>query len=197
MSWSKGKVRLGEDPRVVVTTTPKPIKIIRDLLADPTTVVTRGSSYENRRHLASAFFTQIVRKYEGTRLGRQELNAEVLDDVPGALWTRELIEELRCPSGKPTHDLSRVVVAIDPAVTSGEDADETGIIVAGRDYNGRGYVLDDRSRRYTPIEWAREAIMLYRKYDADRIVAGAQDQLRHIRGKQDLDSADTLALILY
>ena len=79
-------LRLGPDPRVVVTTTPKPVKIIRELLTDPTTVVTRGSSYENRANLADAFFAQIIRKYEGTRLGRQEINAEVLDDVAGALW---------------------------------------------------------------------------------------------------------------
>ena len=164
-------LRLGDDPRVVVTTTPKPTKIIRELIADPTTRLTRGSSYENRRNLAKAFFTQIVRKYEGTRIGRQELNAEVLDDVPGALWTRALLEELRWPAGKRVPDLSRVVVAVDPAVTSGEEADETGLIVAGRDYEGRGYVLDDRSGRYAPIEWAREAVMLYRKYDADRVVA--------------------------
>ena len=147
-------LRLGADPRVVVTTTPKPTKIIRELIADPTTRLTRGSSYENRRNLAKAFFTQIVRKYEGTRIGRQELNAEVLDDVPGALWTRALLEELRWPAGKRVPDLSRVVVAVDPAVTSGEEADETGLIVAGRDYEGRGYVLDDRSGRYAPIEWA-------------------------------------------
>ena len=88
-------LRLGPDPRVVVTTTPKPIKIIRDLIADPTTVITRGSTYDNRANLAPAFLQQIVRKYEGTRLGRQELNAEILDDVPGALWSRALIEETR------------------------------------------------------------------------------------------------------
>jgi len=164
-------LRLGRDPRVVITTTPKPGKLIRELLAAPTTVVTRGSSYENRDNLAEAFFGQIVRKYEGTRLGRQELNAEILDDVPGALWTRGLLEELRWPAAKELPDFSRVVVAIDPAVTSGEEADETGIVVAARDYGGRGYVLDDRSGRYAPIEWAREAIMLYCKYDAARIVA--------------------------
>src|SRR6516164_629035 len=89
----------------------------------------------------------------------------------GALWTRALLEELRWPAGKRVPDLSRVVVAVDPAVTSGEEADETGLIVAGRDYDGRGYVLDDRTGRYAPIEWAREAVMLYRKYDADRVVA--------------------------
>src|SRR5215472_6343722 len=149
-------LRLGNDPRVVVTTTPKPVKIIRELMADPTTVITRGSSYANRENLPAAFFAQIIKRYEGTRLGRQELNAEILDDVPGALWTRALLEELRWPVGKSMPDLSRVVVAIDPAVTSGEEADETGLIVAGRDYDGRGYVLDDRSGRYASIEWARD-----------------------------------------
>ena len=121
-------LRLGPDPRVVVTTTPKPIKIIRELIADPTTVITRGSTYDNRANLAPAFLQQIVRKYEGTRLGRQELNAEILDDVPGALWSRALIEETRWPVHRNIPDLVRIVVAIDPAVSTGEDADETGIV---------------------------------------------------------------------
>src|SRR6516164_6572806 len=152
----------GVKPRCLVATTPRPTKLIRELLAREggDVVVTRGSTYENRANLAPGFFDQVIRKYEGTRLGRQELNAEVLDDVPGALWTRARIEEARWPVGKSMPDLSRVVVAIDPAVTSGEEADETGIIVAGRDYDGRGYVLDDRSGRYAPFAWAREAIML-------------------------------------
>jgi phage terminase large subunit-like protein len=102
-------LRLGPDPRVVVTTTPKPVKIIRELLTDPTTVVTRGSSYENRANLADAFFAQIIRKYEGTRLGRQEINAEVLDDVPGALWNRARLEELRWPAYKSVPELTRIV----------------------------------------------------------------------------------------
>jgi phage terminase large subunit-like protein len=164
-------LRLGPDPRVVVTTTPKPVKIIRELLTDPTTVVTRGSSYENRANLADAFFAQIIRKYEGTRLGRQEIEAELLDDVPGALWNRTRLEELRWPLSKSVPDLVRIVVAIDPATTSGEDADETGIIVAGKDGGGRGYVLADRSGHYTPTEWAQLAIALYRQHKADRIVA--------------------------
>ena len=164
-------LRLGPDPRVVVTTTPKPIKIIRELIADPTTVITRGSTYDNRANLAPAFLQQIVRKYEGTRLGRQELNAEILDDVPGALWSRALIEETRWPVHRNIPDLVRIVVAIDPAVSTGEDADETGIIVAGKDADGHGYVLADQSGRYAPTEWARAAIGLYRQYKADRIVA--------------------------
>ena len=164
-------LRLGPDPRVVVTTTPKPIKIIRELIADPTTVITRGSTYDNRANLAGAFLQQIVKKYEGTRLGRQELNAELLDDVPGALWNRALLEAARPPIGFVLPDLVRVVVAIDPAASSGEDSDETGIIVAGKDKQSRGYVLADLSGRYTPIEWARIAVAAYKAHGADRIVA--------------------------
>jgi phage terminase large subunit-like protein len=161
-------LRLGIDPRVVVTTTPRPTRLIRALLADPTAVVTRGSTYENRANLAPAFLEQIVRKYEGTRLGRQELEAELLDDVPGALWNRGVIEAARA-STAPT--LTRVVVAIDPAVTSTEGADETGIIVAGKDGQGQGWVLADASGRYPPAEWAKTAIAAYRAHRADRVVA--------------------------
>src|SRR6201987_4065014 len=147
--------RLGADPRTVVTTTPRPAKLIRDLVRDPTCVVTRGSSYENRANLAGAFLQQIIKKYEGTRLGRQELNAELLDDVPGALWNRDRIEESRWPTQKVVPDLTRIVGAIDPAASTGEESDETGIIVAGKDADGRGFVLDDHSGRYPPTEWAR------------------------------------------
>jgi phage terminase large subunit-like protein len=161
-------MRSGDNPRVVVTTTPRPTKLIRDLVRDPTCIVTRGSSYENRGNLAPAFFDQIVRKYEGTRLGRQELEAELLEDTPGALWTHALIEANRV---RAAPDLLRVVVAIDPAVTSGEESDETGIIVAGKDKNGHGYVLADLSGRYAPTDWAKIAIAAYRNHKADRIVA--------------------------
>ena len=164
-------LRLGADPRVVVTTTPKPIKIIRELIADPTTAITRGSTYDNRVNLAPAFLEQIIRKYEGTRLGRQELNAEILDDVPGALWNWARIEETRWPAHRNLPELIRIVVAIDPAVSSGDEADETGMIVAGIDANDHGYVLADQSGRYPPTEWARLAISLYRQHSADRIVA--------------------------
>ncbi|MGH7100192.1 MAG: DNA-packaging protein [Stellaceae bacterium] len=163
-------LRLGADPRVVVATTPKPTAIIKRLLADPTVAVTRGTTYDNRANLAPAFLDQIVRRYEGTRLGRQELLAEILDDVPGALWTRDGIERARL--GRGVHpDLARVVVAIDPAATSGEGSDETGIIVAGRDHQGHGYVLADLSGRFAPAEWARAAVAAYRAHKADRIVA--------------------------
>lgn len=164
-------LRLGRNPRCLVATTPRPTKLIRELLAreGDDLVVTRGSTYENRANLAPVFLSQIIRKYEGTRLGRQELNAELLEDTPGALWTHGVIEAARVNAAPP--ELSRVVVAIDPAVTSGEEADETGIVVVGKDHNGHGYVLADISGRYQPIDWAKCAIAAYRTYKADRIIA--------------------------
>jgi phage terminase large subunit-like protein len=164
-------MRSGGDPRIVVTTTPRPTKLIRDLIGDPNTVVTRGSSYENRANLAPAFFEQIIRKYEGTRLGRQEIEAELLEDVPGALWTRSILEAARPPIGFQAPEFTRVVVAIDPAATSGDEADETGIVVVGKDRDGRGYVLADLSGHMTPIQWAKAAIAAYQSHKADRIVA--------------------------
>lgn len=161
-------LRLGADPRVVATTTPRPTRLIKTLIADPKVTVTRGSTYENKDNLAPAFLDAIVRRYEGTRLGRQELDAELLEDAPGALWSRAAIEAARV-TGVPA--LSRVVVAIDPAAGSGEHSDETGIVVAGRDAGGHGYVLADLSGRYAPTEWAKAAIAAHRAHDADRIVA--------------------------
>ncbi len=161
-------LRLGGDPRAIVTTTPRPTKPIRALLADPKVVVSGGTTAENRANLAAAFLDQIVRRYQGTRLGRQELDAEILDDMPGGLWRRGIIEATRT-SVLP--ELSRVVVAIDPAVSASEAADETGIIAVGRAANGHGYVLADASGRYAPAEWARAAITAYGAHQADRIVA--------------------------
>lgn len=161
-------LRLGNDPRALAATTPKPVRLVRELLAAGTTSVTRGSTYENAPNLAPAFLTQITAKYEGTRLGRQELNAELLDDVPGALWTRKVLDDLRTVQ---VPDLQRIVVAVDPAVTSGEDADETGISVAGLGVDGHGYVLGDLSCRMSPEGWARRAVNAFREHRADRIVA--------------------------
>lgn len=161
-------LRLGALPQVVATTTPKPIKLIRDLLADPQTVVTRGNTYENRHNLAASFIHRVVRKYEGTRLGRQELHAEVLEDNPGALWQRvEMIDAYRVTKAP---DLVRVVVAIDPATTSGEDSADTGIVAAGVAANGHAYVLEDASVHASPHGWAAAALVAYHKLRADRIV---------------------------
>jgi len=168
-------LRAGNDPRQVVTTTPRPIPIIKELLGDPGTVVTRGSTYDNRSNLAEKFYKKIVARYEGTRLGRQELDAEVLDDVPGALWSRKALDEHRISSDK-LPDMQRVVIAIDPAAKEpgkpvAEDGSETGIIAAGLGVDGRGYVLDDLSCRLSPNGWARRALSAYDLYSGDVIVA--------------------------
>ena len=162
-------LRLGDHPRVLAATTPRPTKIIRQLLEDSTAVVTRGSTFENRSNLAPAFFAQILRRYEGTRLGRQELYAEVLDDVPGALWTRDILDVSRVM--KAPASLARVVVAVDPAVTANDESNETGIIAVGIDEDEQGYVLDDVSLRGSPAMWAEAAVRLYDKWGADRVVA--------------------------
>ena len=160
-------LRLGEDPRAVITTTPRPTKLIRALVADQTVILTCGSTAENEANLAPAFLSQIIGRYAGTRLGRQELDAEILEDAPGALWNHGLIEAGRV-TGAP--DLVRIVVAIDPAASSAEHADETGIVVAGKDIAGNGYILADVSGHYSPHEWARAAIAAYRAHGADRVV---------------------------
>jgi phage terminase large subunit-like protein len=163
--------RLGAKPRGVITTTPKPIKLVKDILTDPATVVTRGSSYENRSNLAPAFFSSIIRKYEGTRIGRQELLAELLEDVPGALWSRRIIDANRVTLGDVRWEqFRRIVVAIDPAVSANEDSDLTGIIVAGLTPTGHVLVLDDDSCKESPLGWARIAIARYKSRRADRIV---------------------------
>jgi phage terminase large subunit-like protein len=163
-------LRLGKKPRWLITTTPKPIKLLKEIVARDDVEVTRGSTFENAANLAPPFLEAIKRRYEGTRLGRQELYAELLTDTPGALWQQHWLDRDRV-KGLPWDGLKRVVVAIDPAVTSGEDADETGIIAAGIDQADQAYVLEDASGRYQPHEWAAKAIELYRRHHADRIIA--------------------------
>jgi predicted phage terminase large subunit-like protein len=168
-------LREGARPRAVITTTPRPTKIIKDLLADPTVVVTRGTTYENLANLAPIFRRRILQRYEGTRLGRQELHAEVLDDLEGALWTQKIIDDLRVKRVPRDSDgaimLARVVVAIDPATTSNPDSDETGIVVAGLGMDGDFYVLHADGYRLSPNGWARRALELYDHYQGDRIIA--------------------------
>jgi predicted phage terminase large subunit-like protein len=161
-------LRLGTNPRVVVTTTPKPVKLVRALLASPDCAVTRGGTRDNAGNLAPGFLAAILKQYEGTRLGRQELDAELLEDMPGALWSRDAIERARIDEAPV---LRRVVVAIDPAASAGEDADETGIVVAALGQDSHGYVLEDLSGRYSPHDWASHALEAYRAHRADRIVA--------------------------
>jgi predicted phage terminase large subunit-like protein len=160
-------LRLGADPRALVTTTPRPTPLVRSILASPTTVVTRGTTYDNRDNLAPSFFDAIIRRYEGTRLGRQELEGELIEDVPGALWTIGMLDGLRV---RTAPELDRVIVAVDPAATSGPESDETGIVAVGIGVDGHGYVLHDRSCRMSPDGWARRAAQLYHETEADRLI---------------------------
>jgi len=161
--------KYGVTPRGIISTTPKPTPLIKQLVADARSVVTRGSTYENAANLAPAFISTIISRYEGTRIGRQELYAEILDEVEGALWSRAVIEQSRAT--RLPDAFLRVVVAVDPAVTATETSDETGIIVAGIGSDRHLYVLADLSGRMTPNEWARKAIGALDTWNADRVVA--------------------------
>jgi phage terminase large subunit-like protein len=157
--------------RGVITTTPKPIPVIKKLRARRRTVITGGSSYENRSNLADEYYQEVIEPYAGTRLGRQEIEGELLEDIPGALWTRAMIDAYRCRLDEVQWDLIvRIVVAIDPAVTAGENSDDTGIIVAGLTVGSHIIVIDDLTCKESPLGWARVAVSAYRKYRADRIV---------------------------
>lgn len=160
-------LRLGNMPQCVATGTPLPTKFVKETIADPTTMVTRGNTYENAANLAPRFIEQVRQKYEGTRLGRQELNGEILGDNPGALWTRSMIDNGRV---KKTPNLVRIVVGVDPAVTSGEDSADTGIVVAGKDSDGHFYVLSDDSLKASPMTWADQVATTYSKFRADRVI---------------------------
>ena len=161
-------LRLGDDPRVVVTTTPRPMPLLRALVKDPVVAVTRGTTYQNRANLAPDFLDQIVRKYEGTRLGRQEIEAEILDDLPGGLWSRGLIEAARVRSAPPWPELwSRLILR---SVPERWQMRPVSLSPAGTS-QGAGWVLADLSGHYRPIEWAKAAIAAYRAHRADRIVA--------------------------
>jgi phage terminase large subunit-like protein len=166
-------LRLGKHPRQIITTTPRPLPLIRKMLNDETVVVTRGATLDNAANLAESTIKFLYERYAGSRLGRQELDGEVLEDIPGALWSRSNIDEHRLRSAP--YEMSRIIVAIDPATSSEERSDETGIVCVGlaKDPDGysRGYLLADRSIRGTPEEWAKAAVALYREFEADRIVA--------------------------
>ena len=157
------------DPRVLVTTTPRPIPVLKEILADASTTTTRGTTMDNRGNLPASFITKILSKYDGTRLGRQELNAEILDDVPGALFIRDMFESTRI---REAPELQRVVVAVDPSGTKGGAGnDDVGIVIAGLGIDGRGYILADWTCNLGPAGWGRRAVEAYRHFEADRIVA--------------------------
>lgn len=168
--------RSGE-PRGCITTTPRPTEVVRELLRDPDVVVSRGSTYDNAANLAGSFLRRVLAKYEGTRLGRQELLAEILSDTPGALWTLTLLDRNRYRERRAP-DCARIAVAIDPQASdpskksaADEDGAETGIIAAGVDADGVGYVLRDATGRFTPAEWGEAAVLLFDELRADFIVA--------------------------
>lgn len=188
-SWDQVQLGLRSEqsglvPRAIVTTTPRPTKLVKDLVKDGDTSLTEGSTYENAGNMAASFFRRIRRKYEGTRLGEQELYARILDDTPGALWNRAMLEALhlrRAP--KP---LKRIVVAVDPAVSNSaaasrrkgeaevadpEASAETGIIVVGLDERDHAIVLQDLSGRYSPNDWATRVVHAYKEWGADRVIA--------------------------
>ena len=162
-------LRLGDCPRVLVTTTPRPIELVKAILAgdEGRVVISRGSTMDNAGNLADTFLDRIKKRYAGTRLGRQELLGEVLGDLPGALWRQSTLDTYRV---KNAPDLKRVVVSIDHAVTDGEASNEHGIVVAGVDEDQQGYVLDDGSLSGSPAEWAEKVIHLSQVYKADGVV---------------------------
>lgn len=178
-------LRLGDRPQVFVTTTPRPIPIIKALLKDPQTIDVRSSTFDNIDNLSSRFLKRIKEKYEGTRLGRQELEGEMLDDNPNALWRRDIIENLRL-SHHPV--LIRVVTGVDPAVTSGENSADTGIITVGKDAAGHYYVLEDNTIHGTPFEWGSEVVKAYNRNEGDLVVGETnnggdlvEENIKHIK----------------
>ena len=160
-------LRLGHHPQCVVTTTPRPVAVMRELIADADVPVSTGSTYDNASNLAPSFLATMRKKYEGTRLGRQELHAELLEDIEGAMWRRDWIERARL-SAPPDGGYDRIVVSVDPAITS--TGDEHGIIVCGKK-GDHGFVIDDKTTRGSPLDWATAAVAAFHMHKADRIIA--------------------------
>lgn len=182
-------LRLGDRPQVCVTTTPRPIAIINKLLKDPDTIDIIGSSFENHENLSRVFFNKVLKPYIGTRLGMQEIEGKVLNDVPGSLWKQSDIDNSRA-NAVPRY--ARIVVGVDPNTTQGDEAGECGIIVAARGEDGHGYVLEDGSiDKASPAEWGSQVVRLYQKWGADSVVAEVNqggDMVEHtIRTVRDND----------
>lgn len=171
-TWDNYKfgLRLGTAPKTILTTTPRPIPFIKAKLKDPRTIVSRGSTFENAANLAPSALKVFEAVYAGTRKGQQELYAEVLDTNENALWKPLQLEMCDVDDHPP---LVRIVIAVDPAVTTQEDSDETGIIVAGLGEDGLAYVLADMSGHHSPLEWGRIVVSLFHRYKADLVLAEA------------------------
>lgn len=159
-------LRLGKSPRCFISTTPKPRPLFKSIYKDDDTVITTGSTYDNMSNLSSSFIDKIKKKYDGTRLGRQELLGMLIEDSEDALWSRSVIEYSRRVK---LRDLTRVVIGVDPAATSKTTSDETGIVVCGTD-GEKGYVLDDFTLRGKPSVWAKEVEKAFYFYDANYVV---------------------------
>jgi len=164
-------LRLGERPRQLITTTPRPIALLKRLIADPATALTRARTRDNARNLSLTFLDAVVGRYAGTQLGRQELDGEIVEERTGALWTRALIETARVAVAPP---LARIVVAVDPPGSSRPGADACGLVAVGRAEDGTLYVLaDETGAQLTPAAWARRAVALWRRLSADVLVVEA------------------------
>lgn len=191
-------MRLGTKPQCLTSTTPRPLKSIKKLIKNPTTLVTRGSTYENKDNLAPAFIDEIVSQYAGTRLGRQELEAEILDDIEGALWRREEMIDAHRVVRHP--ELVLVVVAVDPpAGTMGDDGEgaECGIVVSGLGEDGHGYTLADFSMSGSPREWGKQAMTAYVQYQANYIVAEVNNGGKMVKEVLDRIAEDEKIIYSY
>jgi phage terminase large subunit-like protein len=179
-------LRLGERPRQVITTTPRPIALLKRLLADPKTALTRAGTIKNARHLSPTFFDAVVGRYAGTRLGRQELDGEIIEERADALWTRASLEACRVGQAPA---LARIVVAVDPPASARQGSDACGLVAAGRADDGTCYVIaDDTAAGLSPIGWARRAIALWRRHSADALIAEVNqggDMVKAVIGEAD------------
>jgi phage terminase large subunit-like protein len=162
-------LRLGKHPKVFIATTPKSTKLLRRIIKDPKTIVVKGSTFDNADNLASTYLQAVKEQYEGTRLGKQELYAEVLTENEGALWTAEMIDNCQIDRDE-VPELVRKVLAVDPALTNNTESDETGIILAGIDINGICYVLGDYTLKALPEVWGQKAAELFYEKECDRLV---------------------------
>jgi phage terminase large subunit-like protein len=161
-------LRIGKNPQCMATTTPKRVKLLQELFKRENVAITRGTTYDNLDNLAPSFREQVLAAYEGTRIGRQELMAEMLEDIDGAIFSLDIIDQHRADLGDT--ELAKIVVGIDPAVTSGEESDETGIVVAGKDRDGQFWILEDLSFRGTPDQVMRRAAGAYHSWQADAVI---------------------------
>jgi phage terminase large subunit-like protein len=163
-------LRLGSFPHAIGSTTPRSIKAYRTIRAMAETFLVTGISMLDNPHNPKSFTDMMLKKYKGTRLGRQELYGELLEDVIGALWTRFMIDSERVQDPLKVPDMAMVVVAVDPAATSKPDADDTGILVGGLGVDGYGYVIEDATCHLPPNKWGARAVHMYEKHRADYIV---------------------------